>query len=671
MAEDKRPQAVWEPGTLDATRKNIGEIGTEEAARMMKVLGGEIMKEKSVPIDYSKLPKRAPSRRAARPSGQVNAPSKTSSKSRDSEEEKEEKISKAQNLPPISIKDNQKIDRLMMSHLYAIKPNYGLFNFIKYFSKAGSERVIPEFVEITLKAHLTHLENFITTMKGFSQIAPDIYKSKMQTELDLKFRIIRKVNEWSTRNLKIAFTNLETLKEDPVVADLTSFVKLIYKLLITLFYLTEPVVSKSIKEIYTDLLRHQNVDKAKLESLAKNGVAEWQYLYRKVLRGLYPLLMRMCGTPYVEFPLFFSSQAAAVLNFLGMQKMDLVLQEKKQDGDEARKAKQGEGESKSEEEQKKKENENKEENVNNEKLKAGLVLLDRLFPEAGFKKLETAPDMWPYFDPLYDFDEAFQMLSPENPMQITIVLCEIMQDFLYACNKMKFSVEQNPALKNNDDTIVKALNEWPVYVGTLFKKDYGNPLKQLVNQTYSQPNYANGHIGKKTITEILWQTKYIFLPHFSFEQLLLERPLNNNKYVPLALRISFLKNAFDDLAKQISLVESAKRSVVGLENPWDHYEFELESPVSKRIDVFLNAKERGAKMTATNANLIKYISCIFAVIDWWVNDKSSPAYKMDSTKIYRTRPGTNEPAFSVEPRDDQDKLFAAAIRATMQKKAAQ
>lgn len=299
----------------------------EEAARMTKVLGGEIMTEKSVPIDYSKLPKRAPSRRAVRPSRQTNAQS-SSSKVKDSEAEENQKVSKAQNLPPISIKDNQKIDRLMMSNLYAIKPNYGLFNFIKYFSKVWPERVIPEFVEITLKAHLSHLENFITAIKGFSQIAPDIYKSKMQTELDLKFRIVRKVNEWSTRNVKIAFTNLETLKEDPVVSDLTLFVKSIYKPLITLFYLTEPVVSKAIKEIYTDLLRQQNVDKAKLENLAKNSVAEWQYLYRKVIKGLYPLLMRMCGTPYVEFPTFFSSQAAAVLNFLGMQKMDLVLQEK-------------------------------------------------------------------------------------------------------------------------------------------------------------------------------------------------------------------------------------------------------------------------------------------------------------------------------------------------------
>ncbi|MDE6068692.1 MAG: hypothetical protein K2F89_07060, partial [Treponemataceae bacterium] len=70
-------------------------------------------------------------------------------------------------------------------------------------------------------------------------------------------------------------------------------------------------------------------------------------------------------------------------------------------------------------------------------------------------------------------------------------------------------------------------------------------------------------------------------------------------------------------------------------------------------------------------NVVKYISHIFAVLDWWVNDKTSPAYKADPNKIYRTRPGTSEPAFSMEAREDQDKLFAAAIRAMVQKKAAQ
>ena len=47
----------WEPGTLDRTRKNIGVLSEEEAKRMTKVLGGEILQEKSAPIDYNSLPK--------------------------------------------------------------------------------------------------------------------------------------------------------------------------------------------------------------------------------------------------------------------------------------------------------------------------------------------------------------------------------------------------------------------------------------------------------------------------------------------------------------------------------------------------------------------------------------------------------------------------------------
>jgi len=52
-----KPEAKWEPGTLDQTRRNIGPIDEYEAKRMIQKLGGEIYTEKSAPIDYSALPK--------------------------------------------------------------------------------------------------------------------------------------------------------------------------------------------------------------------------------------------------------------------------------------------------------------------------------------------------------------------------------------------------------------------------------------------------------------------------------------------------------------------------------------------------------------------------------------------------------------------------------------
>ncbi|MCR5172826.1 MAG: hypothetical protein K6B73_08170, partial [Treponema sp.] len=54
----RKVEQSWEPGTLDATRKNIGPIDKEEAAKMTKILGGQILQEKSAPIDYSAFPPR-------------------------------------------------------------------------------------------------------------------------------------------------------------------------------------------------------------------------------------------------------------------------------------------------------------------------------------------------------------------------------------------------------------------------------------------------------------------------------------------------------------------------------------------------------------------------------------------------------------------------------------
>jgi hypothetical protein len=676
MAEDfsgpSKPKAVWEPGTLDATRKNIGAIDKEEAERMTKVLGGEIMTEKSVPIDYSKLPKRAPSHRVVRPTNVSAASSKSSSggtasgASNPTFAEPKKKVTRAANLPTISSKDNAKIDKLMMSDAFAIKPNYGLFNFLKKLAKDGSEKVIPEFAEITLKAHLDHINAFISVIKTIIQISPDTYKAKIQNDTAQKFKFLRKVSEWSTREAKLAFVNLETLQDTPVVADLVPFVKAVYRLLITIYYVGEPMVIRIIKEIYADLLHYPNADKDKFSRFAKEAITEWMYLYTRIIRGLYPLLMRMCGTPYDEFPHFFVAQVSSILNFLGLKKFDLLLPEKKVDPEEVRKAKEAEDKAK-EAEEKKKEQE-KQELAQNEMVERGVALLDRLFPGAGFLKLDTFPDMWPYFDPLYDFDEAYLMLAPENPVQITIILCEILQDLFRACNKMQFNVEGNPAFASREDNLTKALSEWPVYVDTLFSRDYGEQLKQLVNQTYTQANYITTRAGKKCVTDILWLTKYSFLPHFTFEQLLLERPINNNKYLALFIRTAFLRDAFNDLTKQISQSEINRGTIGGLNNPWAHYDFEITSPISKRLDVLLNAKDKSENTTANNANIIKYISCILSVLDWWINSRGSPAYKADSRKIYRTIPGTQEPAFSVEPREDQDQLFAAAIRAAVQKK---
>lgn len=53
----KRPQAKYAPGELQKTRQNLGQLEEEEAAFMMKRLGGEIGIEKTEEITEDTLKK--------------------------------------------------------------------------------------------------------------------------------------------------------------------------------------------------------------------------------------------------------------------------------------------------------------------------------------------------------------------------------------------------------------------------------------------------------------------------------------------------------------------------------------------------------------------------------------------------------------------------------------
>ena len=45
-----------EPGSIDKTRRNIGPIDAREAEFMQKKLGGEVLQERSLPIEEINIP---------------------------------------------------------------------------------------------------------------------------------------------------------------------------------------------------------------------------------------------------------------------------------------------------------------------------------------------------------------------------------------------------------------------------------------------------------------------------------------------------------------------------------------------------------------------------------------------------------------------------------------
>lgn len=181
MAEEKLKTADWAPGTLDATRKAIGDIDRDEALKMSKVLGGEIMYEKA-PEFSTPMPQKS-SGRIVRPASQNSSKSGKTSKNKSKSSENQTVPMKSrrnkEQLAPISSKVDALIDKLMMTNEYSLKPNYGFFNFIKNFQKNGHEQVVTDLCAFKLKMQIENIQIFITSIKTFIQIAPNSYKAKI------------------------------------------------------------------------------------------------------------------------------------------------------------------------------------------------------------------------------------------------------------------------------------------------------------------------------------------------------------------------------------------------------------------------------------------------------------------------------------------------------------
>ena len=635
---------------------------------MTKVLGGEIFTEKSKPIDYSALPKKNTTyahRASGKSAGDVAAMTARSRSSGDDAKEKTEvkKKTTADGLPTISPKEAALMDKLMMSDDYKIKQNYGIFNFVRKFRKNGTELVSKGFIEYSLKMHIDHLQNFMTTVKSIIQVSPDSYKAKIADDDQEKFRFLRTVGNWTMGQIKTTAIDLQGHPENVTVGMMIPFIKAIYRDLLKIYYLGEQTVSNIFKEVYNDLMKYPKANQESLVRLSKEGLTEWIYVYTQIIKGLYPLLMRMCSPKYETFPYFFTTQTANIFTFLGITKFDLILPQK------AGAKRTVEAEEEKPEEKTEAKEENKTPAPEEEKtdlVRAGLNLLNTLFPQAGFDHLETLPDMFPYFEPLYDFEDGYNVIAPQNPMMITMVLLRISEDIFQGLRNVQFTAEMN---ENSDekDTLPATLNDWSAYRETLFEKHYLDELLELVNKQYSQSDFKTSTFGKKLITSLLWQTRYNFLPYYEFEQLLLEKPIRDNQFRPLCLRTTFLKNIFEAISRSADSAAKERGTVHGIANPWERYEFDVPNIVSKRMDVLLGAKRNAKDTAATNANLIKYALCVVSVLDWWLNSKGSPAYTADSSKIYRINEKDGGPAFSVPLRNDQNKLFAEAVKAAVQK----
>lgn len=676
----KKPVYKYEPGELDKTRKNLGFIEADEAKKMVQVLGGEVGLEKSAPVDEKAI-RRV---RSARMTQELREGNFASRSSRNSESDDGVRVVKStvppataatptagttvpkDILPRLDSKTRSRMDKLMMLPEYGIKTNYGIFNFLNGFRKNGHDRIAEQFVSVTMQSYVSRLCSFQSNVLKLVSVAPKPVQEKIARNPALQYRMLRTINDWSVQSLDTMYKSILRNPSSVTTTSLVNVTRLIYKLVLSVFFIGEQKFVDLLKNVYGEINSQPKAQKEMLLALFQNITVDWMYVCQRIPRGLYPLLLRMCSSEYYEFSELFTKQLGKVFNFLGITKYDILLPERQQQGETEETA------ATTTEEQSDKVEEQPQ--VTKEEFQGaamGLKILDRLFPGAGWLNLDTLPDMYPFYQPLYHFQDGFNLISPENPLQVTIILVKIIEDLFEGCRHLVFEVDKEKGKTDatSAESLSTIMNEWSDYREIVFEKLYLPNLRDFVNNLYAQKDFLLNQYGKRIMSNLQWHIYYNFLPYMRFEQLLLDKPSNESKVRILPSRVSVL---VEELARITTAADAAAREGKAFEeipNIFASYKFSLPNVVSQRMNVLLGGSKQKQGARATNLNLLKYTYAVASVLDWWVNCKTSPAYSGEKVPVCRISPDDGRPIFSVAEREDQNLLFARSIKALAAKSA--
>ena len=549
-------------------------------------------------------------------------------------------------LPAIDNAERNNFDKLFAST--------GITRHAKLFAQKtveDADKVSELFILNTLNDYFMHIQKFTAAIKRFISAMPAAYQHKIGRAPNIQLRMLNAAASWKVAALNDELDNLQMNAKNMTVEKMIPFVYMIYKPLLQMLFLGESNFNEILEKTFTEIHDKTNANLTQLHGTVEEAKSEWNYIVRAVSTGIYPLLMRICSSYCVGMQEFLDTNITRLLSFLKLSKEDIILPGEFKTVDlntpdavpatklsaYAETVKQA-----------------------NMSINSGLTLLDAMFPEAGWLRLNEKPDMYPYYQPLFSFTEGFNVLSNENPLQVAVILMRIIEDLLSGCHSIDFlATNSSCPVQMEAEEIERTLSDWYLSRMNVFEKEYAASLLDYVNRIYSQSDYKTSPYAIKTLSSIMWLQKSEFFPHLKFD---LSYISNETAYgsMPVFKKVSRLAHYFDWLSDNINesiKVNSGSQGglVAGIENPWKKFSFTIENISSSRLTSIL---ETTSPLGTTNASLVKAISEVFSVLDWWMNNPKSFAYETELHLPYRSDEATGEPIFSVPERKDVFNLLS-------------
>jgi hypothetical protein len=695
MAKNER--AIYAPGELDRVRSKLGVTDVREAKRMAELLGGEVGVERG-----PDPPERSSGKRGGS-FGPGDSPG-SGGKDRGGRRQVRRHVELAPDgddagilngavprrpfdpaddpLVPVKAPyfERVKMDRFCALPEFRIKSTgQAIITMLSLFGEPP-DLVNPSFITKKLDGYYKIIERLVTSVRSLFPRNNLKRNERLKRTSPFTYRVLDILRYWNLEKCAADIAKIQSHPRNVSVTELSEILKIIYRPLFLLERLElDTHIRGAFKLLYRILyLENPTEAKEKFQGPIREALLALSDARRDLHYLLYPLLMKLLSDRYIPYENFFSARQNRFMNFIDATEADQIdpaaLSLETKGGkdpaldDEAGGEETGEPQEDQEGETREEETDDPESEERREKKAAqekerkamlqGVASLEALFPKAGWERLSTFPDIYPYFRNIYRLTRGYELISPGDPLLQAVVIMWILGDLLLGLRNVHFRTVIGPnGPLNIEESLNNVLGNWQSYLTVAVEKEY---LSRLVEycRIIEHSESRTSTYAKRLLSELHWVKRFFFFPYYQFD-IRFPPPFQKKDKEPVYPAIRSLRRGLSLVAagiEQANRIGGADKMVPcdGIDNPWEPYSFAIPNPVSTRLDTLIPPKRQN------NATLIFFSLAFSTVLDHLVNDENSWAYQNSDTTLFRNSNGF--PQFGVDNQIDTDTVFKESIR---------
>ncbi|MDR2537722.1 MAG: hypothetical protein LBC46_05400 [Treponema sp.] len=681
MAKEK---AVYEPGELDRVRNKLGVIDENEAKRMAEVLGGDVGVERTAappdpPSKAAPIVRRKPSDTKAFPQTQGdvaiagNARSKKSASPKKSSTAQKQ-ASQTDDDPKVPVKadyfERLKMDRYAAEEEFEIKSFHQvIFSALSFFSRP-TDYVSPAFITQRMTLYYKKIELLVNSTRAMFPRNNRELNDKLKRTSIFVFSVLDTIRYWNIERISGDLSRLQARPHGVNISEFSDILRAVYKPIFIMERLnTEVHIRESYKLLYRLLFIEDPINaKKKYEELIENAMDAFIAIRENIHYLLYPLLMKLLSSTFIPYERFFTERKNRFLAFLNTTEDERInpissqREEKAEDGEAEATDDTAEGAADSNE---KAEQKQAALEAEQKTFDQSLRVMESLFPQAGWNKLDTYPDLYPYFRDVFNLKKDYELIAPTDALQQVLMLMRIVQELFLGLRYVSFNplvVPQNGG--HLDEMLGNIINGWPNHE-IAFEKEYLSRLTEYCRLL--EGSDRTSPYTKRLYNEIQWLRKLYFFPYYRFETFS-SPPIPKNSINPVYPEVRQLRKLLSII---VANIEAANKNggaetlahCEGINNPWSAYSFQVSNPVSTRLNMLLGPKRR------TNATLISFTLMVVSVLDHILNCNDSWAYPPEMGALFRSVNGEGSiPQFGVDEKINADLIFKQVLKEQRERK---